>query len=106
MPGPYIVTVANGQTVSSAFFIDKPCGLAVIEVASFGTASNVTLEFTQTSGTAPFSPLQRTDGSGQAHAVFSGTGGGWAAFVPPTPFGRVKLGASQSAVTTFTILGR
>ena len=106
MPGPTYVTVPSGTTASSAFWLERSDRFLTIEVPSYGTASNVVLQWTQASGTAPFSPLFRDDGSGAPHAVFSGTAGGWGALRPPTPYGRVTLGAAQTAPMSFTLLIR
>lgn len=104
MPGPIFVTVANGQSVSSAFAIDHPATHISIEVPSFGTGASVNLHFTSTSGGGAFLPLMREDGSALPYAVLSGTGGGWGVVRYPSPFGRISLGATQSAIMSFTIL--
>ena len=108
MPGPLYLTVASGATVSSAFYLDRLDRCYAIEVPSYGTASNVQLAFTQNSGTAPFGVKQRDNGDGLPYTVFSGAGGSaWCVMLmPPTPWGRIVLGASQSVVVTFTILPR
>jgi hypothetical protein len=103
MPGPVYLTIANGQTVSSAFTLERSDRCLVIEVPSYGTAASLLVHFTATSGTAPFSPPFRRDGAGAPHTVFSGTAGGWGSVYPMTPYGRLVLGASQSAVMTFTL---
>jgi len=107
MPGPqYLVLASSPSQVTSAFYIDKPCNLVVFEVPSFGTGAAVFAEFTQLSGSAPFSPPWRLDGSGVQHVVFSGTAGGWGYVVPPTHFGRLRVTSAQTAVMTFTLLPR
>ena|SRR5690348_15523560 len=106
MPGPQYLVLATSQQVTSAFYIDKPVGLAVVEVPSFGTGAAVFAEFTQTSGSAPFSTAWRLDGSGVQHVVFSGTAGGWGYVVPPTHFGRLRVSSAQTAAMTFTLLPR
>jgi hypothetical protein len=106
-PGPQFLVIPNGQTVSSTFALPRGDGALVVAVPSYGTPASVLVTFTQTSGTGPFAPLQKFDGSGATWTAFSGTGGGTAVLMsPPTIWGRVELGASQSAVMTFTILER
>jgi hypothetical protein len=92
MPGPIYLTVASGMTVSSCFALDKPVGLIVVEVSSFGSASGVFVDFTQTSGGGQMLPLQRADGSGLPFTVLSGTGGGTATLVPPCRSGECASG--------------
>lgn len=104
-PGPIFVTVANAQTVSSAFVLPRGDRPLVIVCPSNGTAAQVQLQFTTTSGTAPFGTSARVDGSGLLFNVFSGAGDAWGYHpAPPSPYGRVSLSAAPSAVMTYTIL--
>jgi hypothetical protein len=106
--GPYFVTVANGQTVSSAFALARSERGFVVMCPSNGVATSVLLGFTVTSGVGPFAVMQRYDGSGLPFAVASGVGAEVCGYVqaPPSPYARIVLGAAPSAVMTFQILER
>lgn len=102
------VSVASGATVSSAFALNRGTasqGLVVL-VPSL-TATEVRVQFTSASGTAPFSTLFRADGTGIPFAVTSGPGPAWG-HVPaaPTPWGRIQCTAAQTDTRTFEILER
>ena len=88
MPGPVFLTIAAGQAVSSAFYLDRSDRTWAVYCSS-AAASLVTLEFGTQSG-ATFEPLYRTDGSGILFGVMSAANGGWSIFRPPTAWGRVR----------------
>ena len=99
-----VVVVDSGKFVSSAFVVrgDRPF---VVECPSQSTGSAVFVEFAQTSGTAPWSRLQRADATGAGYTVHSGTGGAWGIvdFVP-TPFGRIAVSSGPTAPMSYTVL--
>jgi len=99
------VTINSDALTSGAFTLPDPSRRHALAVPSM-TAALVALQFTTTSGTAPFLPLHREDGSGQIHTVYSGTGPGIAVLPPlPTPWGRLAVSSgTASQVTTFTLL--
>ena len=103
--GAIYVSVAAAATVSSAFTLPRADRPVVVFCASNGTAASVQVQFALASGTPPFVTPARVDGSGLPYAVFSGTGDGLGILpAPPTPWGRISLGAAPSSVVTFTIL--
>jgi hypothetical protein len=104
MPGPYFVQVANGQTVSSAFYIERSDRGLAIEVPSMAP-NGVRVEFTSTSGTPPFGALFAPDQSGLVpFAVFSGQPPGWGMVVrPATPYARISLASAPTSTVSFTI---
>src|SRR5690242_7849 len=73
---PTFLTFATSQTVTSAFQIDRSHRALACFVGSYGTAAAVTVQYATLSGTGPFLPLFRADGSGQPFTVCSGVGGG------------------------------
>jgi len=103
MPGPYYVTVLSGQNVSGAFALARNDVTAVIATPSLNP-SEVRVQFTETSGTAPFVFPFRSDGGGALFTVTSGIGP-FVGVVPHalTRWGRVWLASSQSDARTFTI---
>src|SRR5262245_55713113 len=104
MPGPIYLTIAAGQTVSSAFFVDRADVALTISVPSHA-ALGVAPQFTAVSGTAPFAPLVHPSGDGSPFTVFSGTSGAWGVIdFLPTPFARLSVNTQTTAVMTFTIL--
>jgi len=79
---PYYATVSSGAfkptSVSSAVALTRPFyGLAIL-VPSLSAASEVRIQFAQTSGAGTagdvFADLQRCDGSGLAFTAYSGSG--------------------------------
>lgn len=95
------LTVESGFAVSSAFTLTTPGrGLAIF--CASHAAGEVRVAFAQESGTGPFLPLYRADGSGLVHAVHSGAGG-WGLVTPPTPFGRIELPAAVTAPWSFAV---
>jgi len=103
MPGPHYVTVLSGQNVSGAFALERNDVTIMIATPSLNP-SEARLQYTETSGTAPFVFPFRPDGSGALHTVTSGIGP-FVGMVPhaPTRWGRVWLASSQSDARTFTI---
>ena len=95
------VTVASGFSSSSAFFLSHPSRFVALH-ASSAAAASVTVEFSARSGTAPFSPLRRPDGTGASFVACSGTDG-WVLLAPPTPFGRITQSPATVDVRTFTL---
>ena len=104
MPPPLYVTVASGQNTSGTFALADASRPVAIQVPSLSAASEVRLQFTTTSGAAPFQDVFRQDGTGTFHVVASGPGPAFG-FVqkPPTPWGRIWLAGSQSDVRTFAL---
>lgn len=104
MPGPYYVALASGSLSSPAFALERGSRTLVVEVPSLTAAASVRCQFTATSGTAPFLDQFKDDGSGAVLFVSSGIGPAFGAVPnPPTPWGRITVGAAQSAVSTFTL---
>ncbi len=105
MPQPRYVTINSDALTSAAFTLERPDYRHVLHVPSI-TAASVSLRFTTTSGTAPFLPLTRSDGSGAVHAVHSGVGMIWCPLPQaPTPWGQLAVSTgTASQVTTFTLL--
>jgi hypothetical protein len=99
--------VAGQASPSSATALNRPIPYAIY-VPSLSPTSEVRLQFAQTSGGSgvgdSFSDLQRLDGTGLPHTVYSGAG---PAFAPlmylPTPWVRISLVASQTSVRTFGV---
>ncbi len=103
MPAIY-TTINSDALMSAAFSLPDPSKRHALLVPSM-TAARVTLEFSQTSGTAPFFPLQREDGSGQIHTVASGPGPSIAVLpLLPSAWGRIAVSTgTASTVQTFGI---
>lgn len=105
MPSPIYVTVGTGGLTSGAFALDFQARAPfLVEVPSLTAATAVRLQFTTTSGTAPFFDVFRQDGSGLVHIVASGPGPAYGYSPrPPTPWGRIAVVNSPTLVTTFTL---
>ena len=104
--GIQCVPIPSGTTASSAFDLTGSfkTGFSV-EVASLGTASSVLVAFASTVDSGAWAPYMRSDGSALRFAVFSGTGRAVGVVRhPPSPFGRIELGAAQSATYSFCIV--
>ena len=103
MSDPLYITVGTGAAPSAAFTLERPQFPTVIAVPSL-TASDVRWQFATTSGGA-FADLARSDGSALPFSVHSGTGPAIGLLERmPTPWGRLNVVASQTAVRTFTLL--
>ncbi len=105
MPQPRYITINSDALTSAAFSLERSDYRHVLHVPSI-TAASVSLRFTATSGTAPFVPLTRSDGSGLVHSVHSGVGMVWAPLPQvPTPWAQLAVSTgTPSQVTTFTLL--
>ncbi len=104
MPAPIYVTVASGQGVSGAFALPYAQRALAVFVPSMNVTGTVAPQFTETSGTAPFVPLQTLDGAGAGYAVHIGTGPAFGIIpVAPTPWGRLALTSSLTGTNTFTL---
>ena len=101
--GPYVVSIASGFSVSSAFTLSRAERTIVVLAASHAPA-DLRVEYALTSGTAPFERLYRMDGSGIQVSVVSGNGGWGVIRYSPTPFGRVVQTAATVDTRTCTIL--
>jgi hypothetical protein len=106
-PGPIFLTVLSGQTVSSAFTLPRADAPMVVFASSNGTAAALTIQFAQSSGTAPFVPLVKLDGSGGTLTVFSGTGPAVGVILhPATPWGRISLSTATTDTISYAIYER
>lgn len=87
------VVVASGFAVSSAFVIEPAARSCAFQVAS-AAASIWFVEFSQTSGTAPWARFKRPD-TGLDYVVCPG-GGDMVGGIPwcPSPFARLAAGAN------------
>ncbi len=94
----------SGALTSPAFTLEDPTKHVALAVPSLSVATAVTLQFTATSGSAPWLSVARLDGTGAPHTVASGPG---PAFGPlpqlPTRYGRVAFANSQTLVHTLTL---
>jgi hypothetical protein len=97
-------TVQSGFSVSSAFQLNRANRALQLGVASCA-AQGWFLAFAVASGT-PFARVVPDPAlAGLPSAVFSGTNGGWGAFVcPPTAEVRVEAGANLTATTSFCLV--
>jgi len=104
MPAPIYVRVNSNALTSEAFTLERPDYRHVLHVPSI-TAAAVSLQFTATSGTEPYLPFTRLDGTGALHTVHSGVGMVWAPLPQaPVPWGRLSVTTgTASQVTTFTL---
>lgn len=104
MPTPQYITVGSDELASGAFTLERPDHRLVLHVPSI-TAAAVSFRFATESGTAPFLPLTRLDGTGALHAVHSGEGMVWAPLPQvPTRWGQLSVSTgTASDVTTFTL---
>lgn len=106
MPAPVFVTVASGQTTSGAFFLEAANRAIAVSVPSLNTGNEVRIQFTATSGMAPFRDLQRTDGTGNPYSVYSGTGPAFGIVPrPPTACGRISLPSASTSLTGTNTFG-
>jgi len=104
MSSPFFVVVGTGGLTSGAFTLEDAGKPFFVEVPSLSQATAVRLQFTTTSGTAPFQDVFRQDGSGTFHVVASGPGPAYGYSPrPPTPWGRIALANTPTLVTTFGI---
>ncbi len=98
------LTCNSGSLFSPVFTVDNSKRM-FLAVPSLAVATAVTLQFTATSGAAPWLAVGRMDGGGAVHTVASGPG---PAFAPlpqlPSPWGRIAYSNSQTNVHTLTIL--
>ncbi len=98
------VTINSDALTSAAFTLADPNKRHALAVPSM-TAAAVRLEFSQTSGSAPYFPLARDDGSGAVFTAHSGTGPAFAVLpLLPTAWGRISVTTgTASTVQTFTL---
>ena len=101
---PIFTTVNSDALTSAPFVLPDPGKRHALAVPSM-TAAAVRLEFTATSGTAPFLPLARDDGSGAVFTAHSGTGPAFCPLPPlPTSWGRIAVSSgTPSTVQTFAL---
>src|SRR5262245_11195645 len=102
MPYPINLTVLSGQSVSSGFALDR-CERPVVLYVASHAAIGVRLECAPSSASTVFGPAFTVDGITQ---VFSTAQDAWGYFIPPTPWGRIRLSTGASATTSFMILMR
>jgi hypothetical protein len=101
MPYPIHVTVANGATVSSAFYLDR-ADKATYVYASSHAAIGCRLEFAASSGGTVFGSVYTEDGIVQ---VFSYAQDAWGVVkAVPTPWARVRLSTGASGTTSFMVV--
>lgn len=100
MPSPQYVSIALGQSVSSAFALDRADRLLAVQVASHAALS-WHVAFSATSGTAPFARLVNPETG--LHWASSFASGGWFIVAPAAPYGRIETGGAVSAVMTCTL---
>lgn len=98
------VGAAGALSPSSSTYITRQYPIAIF-VPSLSPASEVRIQFAQTSGGSAagdvFADLFSVDGAGVRTAIYSGAGPGWGVVqYPPTPWARVALVASQTSVRT------
>lgn len=104
MPDPIYATVGTAGLVSTNFVLPDARSPRLVEVPSLTAATAVRMQFTTTSGTAPFFDVFREDGSGLVHIVASGPGPAYGYSPrPPTPWGRIAVANSLTQVTTFVL---
>ncbi len=101
---PTYLTIDSGFVTPTFALGTGQRGPLFVFVPSLDAGSQVQAQFTETSGSAPFFPLLRSDGTGLVHAVHSGVGPG-VGIVPfvPTAWGRLTLTASVTSPKTFTL---
>lgn len=102
---PIVVTIANGQLVSSAFVLQRAERPLILEVPSYA-ALRIDVQYASisTATTSAFGPLSRTDGSGAIWTIWSGDGPGFGVMPRnPTPYARLKAGAAITNTTSFVI---
>jgi hypothetical protein len=97
-------SVQSGFSVSSAFQLNRGQRALQLGVASYA-AQGWFLAFAVSSG-APFARVVPDPAlAGNPAAVFSGTNGGWGAFIwPPTAEVRVEAGGTLTATTSFCLI--
>jgi len=100
------VTINSDALTSNRFTLEDPSRKLALAVPSM-TAAAVSLRFSQVSGTAPFLPLQRLDGTAGVFTVYSGPGPAFCLLPQaPTRWGLIAVTTgTASQVNTFTILG-
>jgi hypothetical protein len=95
------LTVAAGQTVSSAGYLFPVARTWAVYASSHATGSAIRVAFGTSSG-ANFGVLQKADGSGVAYTVASTNLAAWGTLTPPTPFVRLDIvGAPASEARSF-----
>lgn len=94
--------INSGTSASSAFYIRRAAAFFTLHAAS-AAASDVRLAFSSTSGTGPWAPLCRDDGTGAPFSAVSGSQG-WAVFRAPSPFFRVEQTANTTDTRTFVVM--
>ncbi len=107
MTQPLYLNINSGfVTQTFALGVDQH-GPLLVFVPSLDASNNLQAQFTETSGTAPFLSLMRTDGTGFVYTVLSGPGPG-VGVVPyvPTAWGRLTLTASVTSPKTFSLYTR
>ncbi len=104
MPQPIYLKINSDALTSQAFALERPDYRCFLHIPSI-TAAGVGLQYTVTSGAAPFMQFTRLDGTGAIHMVHSGIGMVWAPLPqPPVPWGRLSVTTgTASQVTTFTL---
>ncbi|MCW5891370.1 MAG: hypothetical protein KIT14_12580 [bacterium] len=94
-------TIPAGQSVSSAFAIDRPADRVVLGVPSHA-ALGWRLEWAHVLS-GPFAPAARDDGTGLVSDAFSGSAGAWFAGRVLGACVRVRTSAAVSATMSATI---
>jgi hypothetical protein len=102
MPSPFYVTVAQGQQVSSAFFLDRADRMTAIYVGSH-QGIGVRLEFATSSADTAFGPVV-VAGVTQTFSMDRAMWGIWKA--TPTPWARVWVSSQMTTTTSMMIVNR
>lgn len=105
MPSPYSLLIANGQTVSSAFYVDRADRGLAIYVASHA-AIGIRIEFAVTSASLVFGPVCVED-TGIIQVFSNGAADVWGVIKQvPSPWARIKVSSGLTTTTSFLVLAR
>lgn len=96
-----VVTIANGQSVSSAFVLDRAAAQLMVHVPSHAALGWFVEHAHATTG--PWAPTTRPDGTGAPFTGFSGAAGAFFASPALTSVARVRTSGTVSAVMTATV---
>jgi len=97
------VLIDSGMLTSSAFMLPRARPF-VVDVPSQSPVA-LFCDFSQTSSTAPWSRLQRTDGTGASYCVHSGGGNAvGVVLTPSSPWCRLAVSSGPSAPMSYSVV--
>lgn len=102
-----VAVVQSGFTVSSALQLERGDRPFSIGVPVSYTPGDLRIQFSDalTTNSIGWGSLQKNDGTGLVHLVFTGAGPAWSAPIfPATPFFRLRMSATAALANSFYVV--